>query len=88
MPNSLNTTLRLKGTGKWTVFVIYLLISFTGAGFPLPSVFLGNPLWLEIINLHTSQTGQKHPTIHLIEFATGCSHTQGSLAYLELETKR
>lgn len=27
MPNSLNTTVRLKGAGKWTVSVIYSLIS-------------------------------------------------------------
>lgn len=59
MPNSLNTTLRLKGTGKWTVFVIYLLISFTGVGFLFPSVFLETLLWLETIDPHTSQTGKK-----------------------------
>lgn len=27
-------------------------------------------------------------TMHLIEFVTSCSHTQGSLSYLGLETER
>lgn len=75
MPNSLNTTLRLKGTGKWTVFVIYLLIFLTSVGFPFPSTFLWNPLRTGIIYSLSSQTGQVFS--NLIEFDTNYNYTQG-----------
>lgn len=40
MFNSLNTILRLKGIGKWIVFVIYLLIFLSSVGFLFFLTFL------------------------------------------------
>jgi len=60
MPNSLNTTVRLKGAGKWTVFVIYSLVSLNGVGFPFYSTYsLWNPLCPGIIHSYCPTVAMK-----------------------------
>lgn len=87
MPNSLNTTLRLKGTGKWTVFVIYLLTFltivwdshllqpfFTKPFVARDNIFPQLPNWQSLIS-------------NLIESDTNRNYTQGWLTGVYLESE-